>query len=148
MGRGAPLIRAFGPPSDPALVFSSLLFLAPNGMLGRHCPRSSLCAALALLSVMTAFVSVLTWWRRSSVFLADLDRIVARSSGAIFTAVGLFVIPVPVLLSRGFPLWFVMLGLYALSVWADRQLFHFGFHVAVAAGMCLIVTHLVETLEA
>ena len=146
MGRGALLLHAFGEPSDPALVFSSLFFLAPNAILVHYCPKSTACAALALLSLVTAFVSGMTWWRRSNVFLADLDRLVARGSGAVFTAVGLYVIPLTELVAVGFPLWFVMLGMYAVSVWTDRQLFHFGFHVAVAAGMSLISLHLVRDL--
>uniref|UniRef100_A0A7S1MEG4 Uncharacterized protein n=1 Tax=Neobodo designis TaxID=312471 RepID=A0A7S1MEG4_NEODS len=147
MGRATPLLRAFGEPTDPALVFSSLLFLAPNALLAHRFPQSAACAGLAILSWVTAFVSVLTWWRRSNAFLADVDRIVARASGAVFTSVGLYVIPREDLFARGFPLWFAMLAMYGLSVWADRQLFHFAFHVAVSAGMCLIASHLVVLLE-
>ena len=129
-------------PTHPALVVSSLLFLAPLAVLLDHLHVPHI-AAVAGLAVATCALSVATWHRRGSEALARADRVMARSSGAVFTAIGLMVIPAADLLTTGFPLWFAMLGCYALSIALDTHAFHFLFHVCVAAGMCLICSHLV-----
>jgi hypothetical protein len=126
------------------LVASSCGFLAPLYLLQAHWHANWVSAALAALAVLTCVFSIVTWYDRAKGHWARRDKLVARLSGAIFTAVGLTVIPPAVLVSTGFPLWFVMLGLYGLSRVANRHEVHCAFHVAVASGMCLICHHLVH----
>jgi hypothetical protein len=123
-----------------ALMLSSLFFLAP--VVYVFFVVSPWHHTAAVMATITSIVSAATWNDRSNALLANVDRVTARTSGAAFTALGLYNIPLETLYAVGFPLWLAMVALYAASVRYNRNVFHFLFHVAIATGMLLITHHL------
>lgn len=126
-----------------ALVVSSTFFLAPIAFVGFG--RTS--AALAALSMLTAFISAIHWLDPAHGGKYEIDRVMARASGAVYTAVGVYVMPPRFSATYGAAVWICMM----ISYGASRRLgerndpcwvaAHGLFHFFVAVGMCAVMAH-------
>lgn len=124
-----------------ALVVSSTFFLAPIAFVGFG--RTS--AALAALSMLTAFISAIHWLDPAHSGKYEIDRVMARASGAVYTAVGVYVMPPRFSATYGAAVWICMM----ISYGASRRLgerndpcwvaAHGLFHFFVAVGMCAVM---------
>mmetsp|Transcript_46037 Transcript_46037/g.73514 ORF Transcript_46037/g.73514 Transcript_46037/m.73514 type:complete len:161 (+) Transcript_46037:3-485(+) len=124
------------------LVLSSLLFLTPLAFTDwQH--RLSIC--LALLSVVTAFNSVMLWADPQNVAKWKIDKLTARVSAFIYTCVGVSVMSMTFFLNVGVPTWIGMGASYLTSRKLDRKhdpkwiYAHGIFHAMVAIGMCEVM---------
>ena len=144
-----PWLRPARAPIDSVLVATSFAFLAPlvvrsDAAARHHQPMTPVAWMLLLLAGLTCVASVTAWLDFGSRRKRRLDKVVARASGAVFTAVGVWRIPPAELWALGLPTWAVMAAAYGLSralpgdAWVVA---HAAFHVAVAWGMCQVVNH-------
>ena len=135
------------------LVASSLGFLLP-AIVMFHDDDDTVTALELILgfgAVITCLASVNAWRHFPDEKGFVVDKLVARTSCALFTVVGLAVIPWEALLEVGFPTWVVMAVCFGMSQLLKMTQFmkqagfwavaHAGFHLADASGMCLVIAH-------
>ena len=126
-----------------ALVVSSTFFLAPIAFA--EFGRTS--AALAALSMLTAFISATHWLDPANGVKLKIDLVMARASGAVYTAVGVYVMPSRFSATYGAAVWICMVASYGASQRLGERKDHCWvaahglFHFFVAVGMCAVMAH-------
>ena len=126
------------------LVITSLLFLSPITFADL---QHTLPASLSVLSGLTAFVSVALWTDPQHRVKYRIDCAMARTSGLIYTGVGVRRMPTLFLVKYGVAIWICMVSSYGASRRLGARedprwvVAHGLFHAFVAVGMCAVMVH-------